>query len=627
MVGVLLTGLSPAWGQGQAASLPRPISITELNFVKKYLFWPISGRVTHLNGDPVGGARVRLDIGIGPTSAQILQANLQGEFSAEFKLDESIKSIHVTAEASKPGYDLARETVNFYADKGITAVHVIMRASADNPDLLSQADLLAALSPRYKVAALSSSTTGNADFRNALHLFPAKGQAENALPLLRRAVETDPNCVECRVVLGLAQLVTGSLTSARNQLADAAMLSGSGKVTAAKPEPFLILGVLESWRGDNKSALGYFLEALKIAPSDALALEEAGRALLLQMKWEAAESYLEKAVMAGAPPQVHLLHVRALLELGETSEAEEEMKGVVAGRRPKDLPTTVRMLYLRLQERLQLQAYSRVSSVVDQPASDLMRLLPELAGLEPAAGQEELPPILARIGQSVESFFQQLPNTSSREEIREEVLRRNGEVQNTIEESFMYLLVVSPEQFGIDLKEMRSSGEQAGLKAKGVAQGLMRTTGFACTALFFHPVYQRGARFRLLGRQQVSCHDTLVIAFAQQPEIAQRVGRFDVDGKSVPLLLQGVAWVDRESFQIVRMRTDLLTSPPKSRLKRQTTEIQFGEVSFKEHPAALWLPREVTVTVEWKGRTFRNFHRYSDFRVFKVDTQERRKAA
>jgi hypothetical protein len=155
----------------------------------------------------------------------------------------------------------------------------------------------------------------------------------------------------------------------------------------------------------------------------------------------------------------------------------------------------------------------------------------------------------------------------------------------------------------------------------------MRTTGFACTALFFHPAYQRGARFRLLGRQRVSGHDTLVIVFAQQPEIAQRVGRFDVDGKSVPLLLQGVAWVDRESFQIVRMRTDLLTSPPKSRLKRQTTEIQFGEVSFKELPAALWLPREVTVTVEWKGRTFRNFHRYSDFRVFKVDTQERRKAA
>ena len=154
----------------------------------------------------------------------------------------------------------------------------------------------------------------------------------------------------------------------------------------------------------------------------------------------------------------------------------------------------------------------------------------------------------------------------------------------------------------------------------------MRTTGFACTTLFFHPTYQRGARFRLLGRQQISGHETWAIAFAQSPEMAQRIGRFDVDGKSVPLLVQGIAWIDRDTYQIVRMRTDLLTSPPKSRLKRQTTEIQFGEVHFKGLPTALWLPREVTVTVEWKGRRFRNFHRYSDFRVFKVETEERRKA-
>ena len=35
--------------------------------------------------------------------------------------------------------------------------------------------------------------------------------------------------------------------------------------------------------------------------------------------------------------------------------------------------------------------------------------------------------------------------------------------------------------------------------------------------------------------------------------------------------------------------------------------------------------REVTVTVQWKGRTFRNLHRYSNFRVFKVETEERRR--
>ena len=55
--------------------------------------------------------------------------------------------------------------------------------------------------------------------------------------------------------------------------------------------------------------------------------------------------------------------------------------------------------------------------------------------------------------------------------------------------------------------------------------------------------------------------------------------------------------------------------------------ISFALVTFKGHPNPLWLPKEVKVTVEWKGRTYRNLHRYSDFRVFKVDAVEKRKPA
>jgi hypothetical protein len=154
----------------------------------------------------------------------------------------------------------------------------------------------------------------------------------------------------------------------------------------------------------------------------------------------------------------------------------------------------------------------------------------------------------------------------------------------------------------------------------------MRTSGFACTSLNFHTSHQSGASYRLLGRQEMDGQPTYVVAFAQRPETAQRIGRFDFDGKSVPVLVQGIAWVDIKTWQIIRMRTDLLKPPPNTRLRRQTTEIQFGEVRFKEIATPLWLPREVTVTVEWKGKTFRNLHRYSDFKVFRVETEERRRA-
>ncbi len=59
---------------------------------------------------------------------------------------------------------------------------------------------------------------------------------------------------------------------------------------------------------------------------------------------------------------------------------------------------------------------------------------------------------------------------------------------------------------------------------------------------------------------------------------------------------------------------------------RQTTDVHFAEVQFTESRLKPWLPREVAVTVAWEGRTFRNLHRYSDFKLFNVETQEGKRA-
>ena len=37
----------------------------------------------------------------------------------------------------------------------------------------------------------------------------------------------------------------------------------------------------------------------------------------------------------------------------------------------------------------------------------------------------------------------------------------------------------------------------------------------------------------------------------------------------------------------------------------------------------LWLPEEVTVTLDWNGKVLRNTHEYSDFKIFNVDASEK----
>jgi len=151
----------------------------------------------------------------------------------------------------------------------------------------------------------------------------------------------------------------------------------------------------------------------------------------------------------------------------------------------------------------------------------------------------------------------------------------------------------------------------------------MLTSGFASSSLIFHPVYQPEATFRYLGRQKINARDAFVIAFAQRPEKARVNGAFKYGGTTMPTYSQGLAWVDGETFEIVRLRTDLLKPLPEVKLEKETTEIDFGENHFKDVAAAFWLPREVTVSVDWNGQSLRNKHEYSDFKVFNVGASQK----
>jgi hypothetical protein len=51
--------------------------------------------------------------------------------------------------------------------------------------------------------------------------------------------------------------------------------------------------------------------------------------------------------------------------------------------------------------------------------------------------------------------------------------------------------------------------------------------------------------------------------------------------------------------------------------------INFCEVYFRNVKESLWLPGQVTVTIDWNGKELRNTHEYSDFRIFNVEASEK----
>jgi len=265
--------------------------------------------------------------------------------------------------------------------------------------------------------------------------------------------------------------------------------------------------------------------------------------------------------------------------------------------------------------KLQKQATPHTDYVHNPPS--------ELQGIEPAGEEVNLDSILSAVGKNVADLFQNFPNTSSLERIHQEKLDRKGKSAGSLDQKFRYLCLMPSGQWGPGTDEYRadSTGQQA--YPRGLSQNFMLTAGFVAAPLVFHPTYQPGSTFRLLGRQKIKGRDAYVVAFAQEPKRSRMSGSFRMAGISKTTFHQGAAWIDPTTYQILKLRTELLTPLPVVKLQAETTEIEFSEVHFKRLAEGFWLPAEVTVTIDWQGQRLRNRHEYSDFAVFNVDAMQK----
>src|SRR5271157_2312334 len=626
-VAFLATSSLPLGAQANPAFDPgNPIrSLELLSILKKQ--WLITGQVKDLKGTPVSNARLVVQctsIGVVPTTR--LVADVQGKYRYVVELEaQTNPTLSVVVSAEKEGFLPARETADFTKIGETWPIDLVMRPQQADTTALSQVQLVASLVRRYHAASPSDLTTDSArqSFVRAAGLSLEPQTSPKAVPVLSALIKKTPQCVECRTLLGLADLQSGSVASAQEDFSQAALVKLSPAEEPRIANSLIALGVMAEWSGDWPKALALFMQALKLGPEDPLTLQEVGRTLVNQKNWEAADEYLLKAEKAGAPPEIRLLRCQAALEEGDVQEADQEMRAYLAGRDIKSFPPPVRALYAQVDTQVGLQSFSKAKSLVDEPLPQLLKEWPELQATEHAAEQSQLKAILEKTGAPVEAFFRDFQNATSRELIQEEKLGKGGKVKESLEQKFQYLLLTTPYQGGLSLEEYRTNAAGERISQTGLDEGFMLSAGFASASLLFHPAYQGGTRFRHLGRVHENGASYDVVAFAQDPAKAKMVERFSTRETSVMVLHQGLAWIDPKDFRIVRLRTDLLIPMPKVRLQRETTEITYAQVRFKDVPTPLSLPARVTVTVQWKGATFQNQHQYSDFKLFNTAVKEK----
>jgi tetratricopeptide (TPR) repeat protein len=614
-------GGGPPAGAGGAIS---PISRSQADYVQRT--YTVNGKVQNVRHEPIRGAKVLIRTTKMSGLIRELHTDDRGEFSTEVKLSqESDNEFGVDVKADKHGYLPAHEIVNFGSSGTTWKLTITLRDLREDADLLFQEDLIAQLAPRLKQLSSADGLSGKSakDYDHGVNEFLNEDNPVGAVANFARVAGRDPSCAECRTMWGLAQLAMNDWDGAERSFGDAIKLSRTDPAKA-RPEADIALGVMETWQHEMKSGADFQFEALKFAPKDPLALQELGRTQLALENWQDASDALQQAIAAGAAGRdAHLMYAEALLHLDRSREADRELSTYLGARDVKRMAPKVRQLWEEIQngEREALASTGGIFSM-DRSTDELIHAMPELKGLEPAADQSSLASILEETGKQVADTFRDFPNTVSVEQVHQEKLQRKGKIAGSQDQEFRYLWLMQPDPSGPGISEYRADKSGGMAAQKGLDDGYMLTSGFTSAALYFHPFYRADAQFRYLGRQKSYGREYHVVAFAQFPGKARIAGAFRVNGQPKSMYFQGLAWIDTKTYEIVRLRQDLLTPLPEIRLERQTTEIDFGAVRFKKFPEEFWLPQRVSVAVDWGNKRLRNEHRYSGFELFNVSATE-----
>jgi hypothetical protein len=294
-----------------------------------------------------------------------------------------------------------------------------------------------------------------------------------------------------------------------------------------------------------------------------------------------------------------------------------------------------------------LQQYGKTAPYVDLPLPELKKAIRDLNNIKPDSTPGQLELILRKTGETIALQLPRVPNLICREDVADEappkqessdgmsqatarvvgVVPGRGILTQTPPSAkrlvqgdwhhFDYIIRAHKESDGtITLEESRTGrGGRATPDPKGI--------GFAPLWLIFAAGNRAESNFHYLGTEKVEGHTTYVITFAQRPGQVRKPSLLATATDTIPLLYQGVAWVDRNDFHILRLRTDLLAPLPELNLKRVTSTIEYTHIHIPSLAEPLCLPQEVEVLWETNGTEDGELHRYSKYQLFRATVKLR----
>ncbi len=443
-------------------------------------------------------------------------------------------------------------------------------------------------------------------------------------------------------------------------------LEAAYRAAPTSAEVSYLFGVYWLQMRDRVKAKAYWTKAIELYPQHYRSLISLGQALVDEGKLREALPYLERAVQAepfywrahavyadlylrqGLPEEA-VQHAERALELshGDAAVVQRYLAAALAKRGEKDKAVSVLQAYLqdnhgdtaakKQLERLQSPevqndrgaAETSSEEMFDPWTLDGITPLPLPTNWMPPDIDKRVPPVepsascaldevVKKAGRRIEELVSNVDRFTATESLQHEKVNKWGLESAPENRKFDYVVSIREVEAKLfDVEEFR--------RATGAFDDFpdgLQSKGLPALVLIFHPYNVGSFDLTCEGLARRNGRPAWQVHFRQSRPNSLRAYKIGINGPSYPVSLKGRAWIAADSYQIVRLETNLVRPVPEIRLADEHTVIEYGPVRFRERNVDMWLPQSAEVYSDLRGRRFHLRHSFSKYLLFSVDDKQ-----
>ena len=226
--------------------------------------------------------------------------------------------------------------------------------------------------------------------------------------------------------------------------------------------------------------------------------------------------------------------------------------------------------------------------------------------------------VLQNAGVRANELIRDVDRFEATESLEDERITGKGVPSKAETRSYRYLVSIGEVRPGLlSVEEYHGPG----IGPSDFPEGI-QTSGLPALVLVFHPLQVPDYKFTCEGLTRTDAGLSWQVYFQQRPDKIPTLHGYSLGDQSYAVGLKGRAWVAADTYQVVRLETELTKPHPEIRLAAEHTLITYGPVRFHSKDIQMWLPQRAEVYFDWRGKRVHRKLSYSNYMLYSVDDKQ-----